>query len=70
MEIFSHAVKMTAVKLLLAMLHQEVDYSSVGHDNAFLHGDLAKKVYIDLPSGYQVPNGHSCKLNRSLYGLK
>jgi hypothetical protein len=37
--------------------------------NAFLHGEL-HEVYMHLPPGYSVPDGHICCLRRSLYGLK
>ena len=40
--------------------------------NVFLHGDLAKEVYMEQPLGF-VAQGESslvCRLCRSLYGLK
>ena len=76
-ETFSPVVKLTTVKLILALsaihnfsLHQ-LDIS-----NAFLNGDLDEEIYMQLPPGYASRKGDSlppnavCKLHKSLYGLK
>ena len=76
-ETFSPVVKLTTIKLLLALsaihgfsLHQ-LDIS-----NAFLNGDLDQEIYMKLPPGYAERKGDSlppnavCKLQKSLYGLK
>ena len=46
-------------------------------NNAFLHGDLFEKVYMDLSLGYQPKVAAAsqgarlvCKIHKSIYGLK
>ncbi len=42
---------------------------------AFPQADLEVRIYMELPNGFDAPNGENCKfyvlrLNKSLYGLK
>lgn len=68
---FSPVAKSMTVRVILALaayhgwfLHQ-CDVNSV-----FLHGHLDEDIYMSAPPGYNVQDGHVCKLKRSLYGLK
>ena len=38
--------------------------------NAYLHGHLNEIIYMAQPPGYNDGSGRSCRLIRSLYGLK
>lgn len=38
--------------------------------NAFLQGDLAYEIYMELPQGFAIQGKKACRLAQSLYGLK
>lgn len=68
---FSHVAKMVTVKCLISLvaikgwiLHQ------FNVNNAFLHDDLQKEIYMHKPLGYSRGGPHQvCRLLKSLYGL-
>ena len=70
---FSPVTEIASVCLLLSMATmQSWPLYQLDIKNVFLHGDLAKEVYMKQPPKF-VAQGESelvCRLHRSLYGLK
>ena len=72
-ETFSPVVKLNTVRVLLSLV-VNLDWPLHQFDikNAFLHGDLEKEVYMDIPPGFKisVKDECVCRLQKALYGLK
>ena len=70
---FSPVTKMTSVRLLLSPITMSSwPLYQLDIKNAFFHGDLTEKVYMEQSLGF-VAKGESglvCRLHRSLYGPK
>ena len=70
---FSLIDKMDSVRFLLSMatMRSWPQYQ-LDIKKAFLHGDLAREVYMEQPLGFvaQGESGLVCRLRHSLYGLK
>lgn len=53
-KMFSLMVKKSTVKMLLAIASsQNLFLHQLDINNAFLHGNLFKEVYMDIPLGYE-----------------
>ena len=72
-EIFSPVVRMTTVRVVLAMCATyDLHLEQLDVKTAFLHGNLEEEIYMLQPEGFKQKGKENlvCRLNKSLYGLK
>jgi len=69
-EIFSPVVRYESIRTFLAMgAERDFEIEQFDIKTAFLHGDLHKEIYMDVPEGIDA-KGQVCRLQKALYGLK
>ena len=72
-ETFAQVAKMNTIRVLLS-LAANFDWPLQQFDvkNVFLHGDLEKKIYMQVPPGFgmNLKANEVCKLKKALYGFK
>ena len=62
---------MTTIRSLIALAaHRGWTISQLDVNNAFLHGNLHKEVYMQVPEGIPNLEHQVCRLQKSLHGLK
>ncbi|GJT63232.1 ribonuclease H-like domain-containing protein [Tanacetum coccineum] len=72
-ETFSHVVKMTTVRCVIALsVENKWLLFQLDVNNAFLDGDFDEEIYMTIPYGFSDKDnkGKVCKLVKSFYGLK
>ena len=76
LDTFSPVAKLTTVKVLFSLpIVYGWSLTQLDVNNVFLHGDLQKEVYMELPPGYyheekiSLPGNTMCRLHKSIYGL-
>ena len=72
-EIFSHVMKHTSIRTILAMVaHENMDLEQLDVKTTFLHGELEEVIYMHQPKGFVVLGAETqvCRPRKSLYGLK
>jgi Reverse transcriptase (RNA-dependent DNA polymerase) len=70
---FALVTKMSTVRTLISMIVNGAwQLHQLDVKNVFLHGDLLKEVYIDIPSGFDTNQtvGKVCRFKKLFYGLK
>jgi hypothetical protein len=70
-DIYAPVAKLQTFRILLAV-SVNLDWTIYQMDvcNAFLHGDIDEEVYMSLPKNCNLPADKTCRLNKSIYGLK
>lgn len=72
-ETFSPVVRSESVRMMIALAAKmNLQLHQMDVTTAFLNGELSEEVYMKQPEGFEQEGkeGHVCKLNRSIYGLK
>ena len=71
-ETYAPMAKMTSVQIFLTIAAARgLELHQIEVNNAFLHRDLEKEVYMTTPPIFRASNPNRvCRLYKSLYGLK
>lgn len=72
-ETFNPVIKSSTIRIILALaVNFDWPIKQLDVSNAFLHGTLLEKVYMEQPQGFidAIKPKFVCKLHKSIYGLK
>ena len=71
MDTYAPVTRLETIRLLFALaVEKDWEIRQIDVKTAYLNGDLDEKIFMALPEGYDVPEGHVLLLRKSLYGLK
>jgi len=68
---FAPTSRFTAIRTIISLATQE--QMTLKHwdiTSAFMTADIDTEIYLELPPGYDLPEGKAIKLKKSLYGLR
>lgn len=70
-EIFSPTTRYDTIRVLLSVAaNKSYIIKQFDIKTAFLYGDLAEEIYMQVPEGFSTTDNKVCRLLKSLYGLK
>jgi hypothetical protein len=70
-DVFSPVVRLETIRALLALAATEDwEISQMDVKGAYLNGHLKEEIYMAQPDGYEDGSNKSCRLIKTLYGLK
>jgi hypothetical protein len=55
--------------MLIAKLVWDMTSTVVDIETAFLHGDLDKEIYMEIPKGLEIKYNKKLMLRKTIYGL-
>jgi len=68
---FAPVTRLETLRLLLALaVEKDWEVRQIDVKSAYLYGDLDEEIYMEVPEGYDAPEGHVLLLKKALYGLK
>ena len=68
---FAPTSQFTAIRSIISLACQEgMDLKHWDIAGAFMSADIDTDIYLEMPPGYQLPEGTCIKLKKSLYNLR
>mmetsp|Transcript_61737 Transcript_61737/g.127625 ORF Transcript_61737/g.127625 Transcript_61737/m.127625 type:complete len:253 (+) Transcript_61737:3496-4254(+) len=68
---FAPTSRFTAIRTIISLACQEnMTLKQFDISGAFMTADIDTDIFLEMPPGYQLPDGKCIKLKKSLYGLR
>jgi hypothetical protein len=70
-EMFTPVTRLETIRLMFSLaVEKDWEIRQVDVKNTYLYGDLNEEIYMEVPTGYGVPDGKCLHLLKALYSLK